>query len=123
VARQADWWCIPGGSFAQVEHKMQVLREHCAAVGRDYNSIVKVGSVGALAVAPSRAEAQRLAEASIFYRPDAVGSVIAGEPAGVADQLRRFADLGASKLIMRFADFPRLDCASRFVEQVLPLLR
>jgi alkanesulfonate monooxygenase SsuD/methylene tetrahydromethanopterin reductase-like flavin-dependent oxidoreductase (luciferase family) len=123
VARWADWWCIPGGSFAQVEHKMNVLRRHCAAVGRDYDTIVKVGSVGALAVAPSRAEAQRLAETSIFYRPNAVGSVIAGEPGEVVDQLRRFAELGATQLIIRFADFPRLDCASRFVEQVLPLLR
>lgn len=123
VARHADWWCIPGGSFAQVEHKMNVLRQHCTAVGRDYDTIVKVGSVGVLAVAPTRSEAQRLAEASIFYKPDAVGSVIAGEPAQVADQLRRFADLGATQLIMRFADFPRLNCASRFVEQVLPLLR
>jgi alkanesulfonate monooxygenase SsuD/methylene tetrahydromethanopterin reductase-like flavin-dependent oxidoreductase (luciferase family) len=93
------------------------------AVDRDYDTIVKVGSVGALAIASSRAEAQRLAEASIFYRPDAVGSVIAGEPGEVAEQLRHFAELGATQLVIRFADFPRLDCAHRFIEQVLPVLR
>ena len=41
----------------------------------------------------------------------------------MAEQLLRYADLGMRHLIVRFADFPRVDGAMRFVEDVLPLLR
>jgi alkanesulfonate monooxygenase SsuD/methylene tetrahydromethanopterin reductase-like flavin-dependent oxidoreductase (luciferase family) len=123
VARHADWYNVPSSPLEVVARKLAVLREHCSAVGRDYDSIVKTGSINAVAVAPSRAEAQRLAEGSPFYRPEAPSASAVGEPGDVAEQLRRYADLGISHLIIRFADFPRLDGAMRFVEQVLPLVR
>ena len=122
VARHADWYNVPGSPLEVVRRKLEVLREHCAAVGRDYDSIVKTGSINAVAVAPSRAEAQRMAEASRFYRPDAPSAAAVGEPGDVAEQLRRYGDLGIRHLILRFTDFPRLDGAMRFVEDVLPLL-
>ncbi len=40
VAEHADMWHT-WGSPATVAHKMTVLREHCAAVGRDYDEIEK----------------------------------------------------------------------------------
>jgi alkanesulfonate monooxygenase SsuD/methylene tetrahydromethanopterin reductase-like flavin-dependent oxidoreductase (luciferase family) len=122
VAQHADWYNSPGLPFEGVRRKLEVLREHCAAVGRDYDSIVKTGSISVVAVASSRAEAQRMAEASPFYKPEAPSAAL-GEPGDVAEQLRRFAELGISHLVLRFADFPRPDGATRFVEQVLPLLR
>ena len=121
VARHADWYNIPGSPLEVVERKLDVLREHCAAVGRDYDSIVKTGSISVVAVAPSRADARRMAEATPFYNAAAPSAAV-GEPGDVAEQLRRYADLGMGHLIVRFADFPRPDGAMRFVEQVLPLL-
>ena len=41
----------------------------------------------------------------------------------MAEQLLRYAELGMRHLIVRFADFPRVDGALRFVEQVLPLIQ
>ena len=123
VAQHADWYNVPGSPLEVVQRKLEVLRERCAAIGRDYDGIVKTGSINAIAVAPSRAEAQRMAEASPFYKPEAASAAAVGEPGDVAEQLRRFEDLGISHLIVRFADFPRLNGAMRFVEQVLPLLR
>ena len=122
VAQHADWYNAPSSPPDVIRHKLNVLRDHCAAVERDYDSIVLTAGVNAIAIAPTRAEAQRLAEASPFYKPDVPGAAAVGEPEDVADQLRRYADLGIRQLIVRFADFPRLTCATRFVEQVLPLL-
>jgi alkanesulfonate monooxygenase SsuD/methylene tetrahydromethanopterin reductase-like flavin-dependent oxidoreductase (luciferase family) len=122
VARYADWYNAPGSPLDVIAHKLNVLREHCANVGRDYDSIVKTGTASVVAVAASRAEAQRLAEASPFYRPDQPGTAITGEPGDVADRLRQYTDLGISHLVVRFADFPRLDGAMRFVEDVIPQL-
>jgi alkanesulfonate monooxygenase SsuD/methylene tetrahydromethanopterin reductase-like flavin-dependent oxidoreductase (luciferase family) len=123
VAKYADWWNLSGDTADTFAHKLGVLREHCAAVGRDYDSIVKTATVSAVAIAPSRTEAQRMAEACRFYKPEAPTAAVVGEPADVAEQLRRYEDLGIRHLILRFADFPRLDGAMRFVEDVLPLLQ
>ena len=39
VAKHADWWNIPGGTLENYAHKLDVLRRHCEAVGRDYDEI------------------------------------------------------------------------------------
>lgn len=39
VARYADVWNFGGGSVEMFEHKVRVLHEHCAAVGRDPSEI------------------------------------------------------------------------------------
>ena len=41
VAQYADSCNIPGPDAAQAAQKLDVLREHCVAVGRDYDSIEK----------------------------------------------------------------------------------
>jgi alkanesulfonate monooxygenase SsuD/methylene tetrahydromethanopterin reductase-like flavin-dependent oxidoreductase (luciferase family) len=123
VARQADWYNTPSGTVEMVRRKLDVLRRYCDELGRDYDAMVKTGSLSAIAIAPTRAEAQRMAEASPFYKPDQPGASIVGEPSDAVEQLRTFAELGVSHINIRFADFPRLDGAMRFVEQVIPLLR
>ena len=123
VARYADWHNMPSTTLDEVGRKLDVLRERCDEVGRDYDSIYKTGSINAIAVAPTRAEAQRIAEGSPFYKPETPSASAVGEPGDVAEQLLRYADLGIRHLIVRFADFPRTDGAMRFVEQVLPLLK
>ena len=41
VARLADACNIVGGDIAEIRHKLAVLRGHCDAVGRDYDTIEK----------------------------------------------------------------------------------
>lgn len=41
VARYADACNLLGGGVGEVAHKLDVLREHCVAEGRDYDSIEK----------------------------------------------------------------------------------
>jgi alkanesulfonate monooxygenase SsuD/methylene tetrahydromethanopterin reductase-like flavin-dependent oxidoreductase (luciferase family) len=123
VARHADWYNTPGSPVEVVARKLEVLREHCDAIGRDYAAMVKTATLGTVAVAPTRAEARRMAEASPYYRPDQPSAAVVGEPDDAVEQLRRFADLGVSHINVRFADFPRLDGALRFFEEVVPRLR
>jgi len=40
VAKHADIWNYTGGSVEEFRHKVSVLHEHCAAVGRDPSEIV-----------------------------------------------------------------------------------
>jgi alkanesulfonate monooxygenase SsuD/methylene tetrahydromethanopterin reductase-like flavin-dependent oxidoreductase (luciferase family) len=117
VAKHANWWNIPGGSYDNYAHKLQVLRQHCEAVGRDYDEIVKTWSCEAIALAETEAEAQQIAAASPYNNYPIIGT-----PTQVAEQLQAFVDLGVSYLIVRLIDFPNTAGIKLFVEEVMPML-
>jgi alkanesulfonate monooxygenase SsuD/methylene tetrahydromethanopterin reductase-like flavin-dependent oxidoreductase (luciferase family) len=117
VAKYADWWNISGGTYDNYAHKLKVLRQHCAAVGRDYDEIVKTWSAEAIAVAETEAEAGRIAAASP-YNEDS----ITGTPAQVAQQLQAFVDLGVKYFIVRLLDFPNTEGIEMFAREVMPRL-
>lgn len=117
IARHADWYNLPGGSLENYQHKLEVLARHCAEIGRDPAAIKKSWACECVAVAPSRDEAQRLAEASPFY--DAVSAIV-GTPDDVAATLGRWVGTGVTHFQLRFADFPRTDSARLFAREVLP---
>jgi len=118
VAKYADWWNIPGGSYENYAHKLNVLRQHCAAVGRDYDEIVKTWSAEAVAVAETESEAKRIATASPYYEKDG----IIGTPAQVAEQLQAFVDLGVRYFVVRLLDFPNTAGIEMFTQEVIPRL-
>ena len=115
AAQYADWWNVPG-SFENFRDAAASLREHCQAIGRDEKSIVKSWLTDCLAIAPTREQAEQLAQAS----PLNGGGAICGSPDEVAEQLQRFVDAGAQHFMLRFADFPKTDGALLFVKEVLP---
>ncbi len=118
VAKYADWWnyCDTVETYA---HKLDVLRSHCDAVGRDFKQIVKTWDGLQMALAETEAEAWRIYEASPFRRR---GCVV-GTPEQVAEQLKPFIDLDVTVFFLRFDDFPDLTGLRLFTEQVIPLLR
>lgn len=119
VARVADWWNLNGGTPETFRHKLDVLRRHCDAEGRDVDSIAKTWSAEVVAVAEEERRARAVAEASP-YRDE--GAVV-GTPEQVAEQLRAFTDLGVEYLILRFVDFPDPAGMDLFAEAVMPELR
>ena len=118
VARYADWWNLPGGTLENYAHKIEVLRQHCQVVGRDFDDIIKTWSPEAIAIAATEEAAQQIA-ADSPYKKD----VIIGTPRQVAEQLKPFVDLGVERLIIRIIDFPAMDGLNLFVQEVMPLLR
>ena len=118
VAKHADWWNLPGGSLENYAHKLDVLRGHCDAVGRDYDSIRKTWACERVAVAGNEAEAKRIAASSPFGGND----LLVGTPEQVAEGLRSFTALGVDYFMLRFCDFPEPESALRFAEEVMPLV-
>ncbi|HKT38475.1 MAG TPA: LLM class flavin-dependent oxidoreductase, partial [Ktedonobacterales bacterium] len=118
VARHADWWNLPGGTVENYAHKLDVLRQHCQAVGRDFDEIVKTWSPEAIAIATTEDAAQQIAATSPYKK-----DVIVGTPRQVAEQLKPFVDLGVERLIIRIIDFPSMTGLDLFVQEVMPLLR
>ncbi len=117
VARHADWWNVGSVSADNYAEYLGVLTEHCKGIGRNPDGIVKTYLADCVAIAGNPEEARRKAIASRFYDPK--GALI-GTPDEVAATLHRYITLGVSHFILRFVDFPRLDGARLFVDEVLP---
>jgi len=116
VAKYADWWNIPGGDVKTYAHKLDVLRSHCEAVGRNYDEIVKTWAGETVAIAETEAVAKEIAEASPFSG----GSGVIGTPDQVAQHLRGYTDLGVTHFILRFADFPNTAGVELFAREIIP---
>ena len=118
IAKYADWWnyCDTVEVYA---HKLDVLRSHCEAVGRDIDTIVKTWDGLQITIAETEAEAWRIYDESLFKRR---GRVV-GTPAQVTEQLKAYADLGVEIFFLRFDDFPSQRGLKLFVEEVMPQLK
>jgi alkanesulfonate monooxygenase SsuD/methylene tetrahydromethanopterin reductase-like flavin-dependent oxidoreductase (luciferase family) len=117
VAKYADWWNLSAGTYEMYAHKLDVLRRHCAAIGRDCDEIVKTWSAEAVAVAETESEARRIAEASPYNENSIVGT-----PDQVAKKLQAFVDLGVEYFIVRLLDFPNTQGIEMFAQEVMPRL-
>ncbi len=107
-----------GGTRDVYAHKLDVLRGHCEAIGRDFASITKSWQCECVAIAPTQEEAERLAAASPFYTgPEAS---LVGTPAQVIAQIEAWAALGVGHMQIRFADFPRTGGIQLFTEEAMP---
>ena len=118
VAEHADWWNYVFSSLEEYSHKQAVLKRHCQAVERDYNTIVQVVHAGVL-VAENERAVQRLRE-SPDVRP--LENCVIGTPEQVATTLRAIVGQGASRLTVHFADAPRPDGTQLFGMEVIPQL-
>jgi alkanesulfonate monooxygenase SsuD/methylene tetrahydromethanopterin reductase-like flavin-dependent oxidoreductase (luciferase family) len=116
VAKYADWCNINDESLDFCRERLAVLKKHCVTVGRDYEAITKTYICDCVAVAPTHEAGEAMKEASFFapYRP------MAGTPDEVAHEIECYAQLGFSKFILRFADYPRTDGVNLFIKEVLP---
>jgi alkanesulfonate monooxygenase SsuD/methylene tetrahydromethanopterin reductase-like flavin-dependent oxidoreductase (luciferase family) len=121
VARYADWWNNTAPTPAELASKLAILKEHCDKVGRDVEDILINWQCQVVAIADSEAEARKLVETNPLY-VRAPNAAVLGTPEQVAEQLQGFVDAGVRDFILRFADFPRLDGACRFIREVAPKL-
>jgi F420-dependent oxidoreductase-like protein len=109
VARYADL-CNVIGDPATVRHKLEVLRGHCEAEGRDPADIVKTAHVGIVVVDETEAGVRRALEAIAASPPPVLRGLdadqlrqrlIAGTPDEVTARLRAFIDAGADGVTFR----------------------
>lgn len=119
VAEHADWWNLVYRGREMYAHKQEVLKQHCADVGRDYDEIVQVVHMGVL-IAESEAELARM-KARDDVRP-VEDNTIAGTPEQVTEQMLAAVEQGAQRLTLHFADAPRPEGTWLFAAAVLPHL-
>ena len=90
AAEFADFTHWFPASVEELQHKVEVLAEHCAAVGRDPSTITRTMGSPVIPVA-HESEAAALLEK---IPPERRGSLVVGTPKRVADHLRTYIDAG-----------------------------
>jgi F420-dependent oxidoreductase-like protein len=123
VARHADCSNF-GGQPEQWAHKRDVLRGHCADVGRDPDEIRMTWSPEVFIRAT---EEEVLAAGTRSLWGEAADSWRAGNLVGTPDQVaakvQTYVDLGCRGVIPWCADYPDTETLTRFAEQVVPQFR
>ena len=127
VAKHADIWNNQAGQQHALGRKMDVLKRHCDAVGRDADEIV-ASQQCLVAIAPDAERAGPMADRAekIFggHMGDPKGPLaITGTPERCAEQIRKHIDLGCTMFVMEFFGKDTLEPARLFAEQVLPDFR
>ncbi|MEO8611273.1 MAG: LLM class F420-dependent oxidoreductase [Chloroflexota bacterium] len=122
VAQFAQGCNIGGGDPAAIKQKLAVLKEHCDALGRDYNSIVKSTGLTVLVV-DEGADPEKATEAARgkISLDDFKKNVIVGTAAEITERIQQCVDAGADYFIM---SFPRIAYdhtpLQRFATEVMP---
>jgi F420-dependent oxidoreductase-like protein len=130
VAKYGDACNIVGVDPALVRHKLEVLREHCERLGRDYDHIVKSHHTFIHLLAPG--ESPEAAVTEVRRRTGAAdvaldnlrkGNIIA-EAGEVAERLQALVEAGMEYMVIYFrnglADGRSLE---RFAAEVMPQFR
>lgn len=118
VAQYADWWNDYRHTPATFARKCEILRAHCADVGRDYDSIRKTYTFTAY-LDSSRSRARTWAGS----RLDVEVPPFAGDPAEMIDYINGFVEQGVDLFQLVFAGFPDTHDIELFVDKVLPAFR
>lgn len=129
AAKHADMinLSLPSGDgLARIPHKLEVLRQHCATVGRD-PALITVSYKAVMAVAASRERARaawdRWGAPRGLGEPAAGSGAFVGEPAGIADMVRPFLDAGVGHLIVELADGATPESVALAAKALAPLTR
>ncbi|HEY7438624.1 MAG TPA: LLM class F420-dependent oxidoreductase [Acidimicrobiia bacterium] len=127
VARHADRSNF-GGKPDEFAHKLDVLKGHCGAVGRDYDEIAKTWSPE-LIVRGTEREARTFHEARRKAQPwleewdgYRLGN-LAGSAEQVAERIGTYEEMGCAAVVPWIVDYPSDETLRRFATDVIPELR
>ncbi len=126
VARHADLWNAMG-PVDLMAHKVDVLREHCAAVGRDISEIEFTLGVK-VTIRDTKAEAERVWREAMAHNRTPLSDLEDddtfwnGSPEELADRLRPYVELGFRTVISEQPAPYDVETLERFIGEVKPLV-
>jgi alkanesulfonate monooxygenase SsuD/methylene tetrahydromethanopterin reductase-like flavin-dependent oxidoreductase (luciferase family) len=127
VAKSADMWNAMG-PLDLMAHKIDVLHEHCAAVGRDIDEIEFTLGIKAT-IRDTEAEAIRVWHEAMNHNRTPMANVEDddtfwnGTPEQLADRLRPYVQLGFRTVISEQPAPYDVETFERLIGDVVPLLR
>lgn len=117
VAKYGDACNLMGGAEV-IKHKPEVLKEHCRAVGRNYDEILKT-KLGHLVIARDGQDARSIAEGEGLTPERLKDYVIYGSPDQVKEQIKRLTDAGIEYLVLNIHAKEEESMLKLFAEEVV----
>lgn len=119
VARYADACNILGaGSPEAFRKKLDILKEHCRAVGRDYNTVLKTKGSRVI-IGKDGSEVKRVVEESVKDPVRRQNMMIYGSPDDVIKRIGELKDVGLEYMITSFEPKKEMDSSKLFADQVM----
>ncbi len=118
VAQYGDA-CNVSGDLATLRHKFDVIRQHCEAVGRDYNSIHRTTMTTCVI---SDTDEQALAKLPDMVKArfgPAINDVLIGNPDTIRKRIAAYEEAGVQELLIRFVDPTDLAAIRRFASEFI----
>jgi alkanesulfonate monooxygenase SsuD/methylene tetrahydromethanopterin reductase-like flavin-dependent oxidoreductase (luciferase family) len=112
TAKYANWWNFQLRPPDEFKHKLDVLKQHCDEVGRDFSELT-----------PTTFQFVSLANDPAQYITINNMHIITGDADAVTRQLEAYVTLGARHFMLRFVDFPSIAGLELFINKVLPRFR
>lgn len=118
VAQYGDA-CNVFGGLAELEHKFAVLKEHCEAVGRDYQSIHR--TTGTLCIIGDTDEEAlaKMPDAMKQRYGDGIRDTLVGSPETIRTHIAAYEAVGVQELILLFLDKTDLGSIQRFAKEFI----
>jgi len=123
VARHADYANF-GGKPHEWAHKAEVLKQHCKAVGRDYDEIIKT-IAGEVFIRETEQELIDAGTKSMWGEPLESwreGNLV-GTPDQVSEKIQTYIDLGCTGFVPWCSDYPETESLRLLGEKVIPNFR
>lgn len=118
VAQYADA-CNFGGDLPTLQHKLAVLKQHCEAVGRDYNSIHRT-MAGFASIGETDEQAREKVPQELLQRfGNRLNSSLIGSPATIRKGLAELEAIGIQEVIVSLPDVLNLDTLRFFAREIL----
>lgn len=121
VAELADGWNCPASNAVEYDRKLNVLKNHCNAAGRDMNEI-EISEQTVCVIAKDKAELrEKLPKAQKRYGffGDIEKTGIVGMPDECIERIRKKAERGISKFTIFFSDIMNPDTLRFFAKEVM----
>src|SRR5437660_10321521 len=118
VAQYGDA-CNIGGDLETIKHKFDVIKKHCEAVGRDYNSIHRTSTtVCHIAETDEQAFAQIPDRVKSMFG-GRMGAGLIGKPDMIRQRIAEFEEAGVQELIVGFIDRTNPEAIRRFGKEFI----
>lgn len=115
VAQYGDA-CNVNGDLATIEHKFAVLKKHCEAVGRDYQSIHRTVSTLCIIGETDELAQALIPEAMKIRAGNALEHSLIGTLETIRKRIAAYEAVGVQELQIIFPDALQLDSIRRFAE-------
>lgn len=116
VAQYGDA-CNVSGDLATLKHKFDVIRQHCEALGRDYNSIRRT-TLTTCVIGDTDEQAEAKVPEMMRARV-ALNEALVGTPDTIRKRLAAYEEAGVQELLIRFINPTDLTTLRRFAQEFI----